>query len=50
VAHATSQRQHPNAPLTPQGRRRMVGCVLDQNWTVEATERWLRVYAKTVRK
>ena len=21
--------QHPNAPLTPEGRRRMVACVLD---------------------
>ena len=22
--------QHPNAPLTPEGRRRMVECVLEQ--------------------
>ena len=29
MAHATSRRQHPNAPLTVEGRRRMVGCVVD---------------------
>ena len=26
--------QHPNAPLTPAGRRRMVACVLVAGWTV----------------
>ena len=28
MLHARSQ--HPNAPLTPEGRRRMIGCVVDQ--------------------
>ena len=37
MANATTRRQHPNAPLTPTGRRRMVGCVVEQGWTVEAT-------------
>jgi transposase InsO family protein len=50
VAHATRLRQHPNAPLTPEGRRRMVGCVLDRGWTVEATASRFQVDAKTVRK
>jgi hypothetical protein len=35
VSHA--RRQHPNAPLTPEGRQRMVTCVVDRHWTVEAT-------------
>jgi hypothetical protein len=35
MIHARTQ--HPNAPLTPEGRRRMVACVLEQNWTIEAT-------------
>jgi transposase InsO family protein len=43
-------RQHPNAPLTPEGRRRMVACVLDQGWSVEATAQRFQVDAKTVRK
>jgi len=42
--------QHPNAVLTPQGRRRMVGCVLEGGWTVEATAERFQVDAKTVRK
>jgi transposase-like protein len=42
--------QHPNAVLTPQGRCRMVGCVLEQGWTVEATAERFQVDAKTVRK
>lgn len=46
--HARSQ--HPNAPLTPEGRRRMVACVLDQRWTIEATADRFQVDAKTVRK
>lgn len=48
MAHAT--RQHPNAPLTPEGRRRMVACVLDQRWTIEQTAERFQVDAKTVRK
>jgi len=48
VSHV--RRQHPNAPLTPEGRRRMVACVLDRRWTVEATAERFQVDAKTVRK
>jgi transposase InsO family protein len=48
VAHA--RRQHPNAPLTPEGRRRMVACVVEQGWTIEATAERFQVDAKTVRK
>jgi transposase InsO family protein len=48
--NATSLRQHPNAPLTVEGRRRMVGCVLDRGWTVEATAQRFQIDAKTVRK
>jgi transposase InsO family protein len=42
--------QHPNAVLTPEGRRRMVACVLDRGWTVEATAERFQVDPKTVRK
>ena len=42
--------QHPNAPLTAEGRRRMVSCVTEQGWTVEATADRFQVDAKTVRK
>ena len=42
--------QHPNAVLTPVGRRRLVGCVLEQGWTIEATAERFQVDAKTVRK
>ena len=42
--------QHPNAPLAPVGRRRMVLCVVEQGWTVEATAERFQVDAKTVRK
>jgi transposase InsO family protein len=42
--------QHPNAPLTPEGRRRMVACVLEQRWSIEATADRFQVDAKTVRK
>lgn len=42
--------QHPNAPLTPEGRRRMVECVLKHHWTIEATAERFQVDAKTVRK
>ena len=48
MAHARSQ--HPNAPLTPQGRRRMVALVLEGGWTIEATAERFQVDAKTVRK
>lgn len=48
MSHARSQ--HPNAPLTPEGRRRMVSCVIAQRWTIEATAERFQVDAKTVRK
>lgn len=44
------RRQYPNAPLTPEGRRRMVACVIENRWTVEATADRFQVGAKTVRK
>ena len=50
MSNATTLRQHPNAPLTVEGRRRMVRCVIDQEWTVEATADRFQVDAKTVRK
>lgn len=50
MAYATTLRQHPNAPLTVEGRRRMVACVIDRGWTVEATAQRFQVDAKTVRK
>ena len=48
MSHARSQ--HPNAPLTPQGRARMVACVVEHGWTIEATAERFQVDAKTVRK
>lgn len=48
MLHARTQ--HPNAVLTPEGRRRMVACVLDDGWTIEATSKRFQVDAKTVRK
>src|SRR3990170_3622335 len=42
--------QHPNAPLTPEGRRRMVECVVGGGWSVTATAERFQVDAKTVRK
>ena len=48
MAHARSQ--HPNAVLTPKHRRRMVGCVPQQGWTVEMTAERFQVDPKTVRK
>ena len=48
MTHARSQ--HPNAVLTPTGRRRMVRCVLEHGWTIEATAERFQVDAKTVRK
>ena len=50
MANATTLRQHPNAPLTVEGRRRMVRCVTDRGWTVEATADRFQIDAKTVRK
>ncbi len=50
MVNATTLRQHPNAPLTVEGRRRMVACVVDDGWTVEATATRFQVDAKTVRK
>lgn len=47
---AQARTQHPNAPLTPEGRRRMVACVLDGGWSIEATADRFQVDAKTVRK
>jgi transposase InsO family protein len=48
VAQARSQ--HPNAVLTPRGRQRMVDCVLEVGWSIEATAERFQVDAKTVRK
>jgi transposase InsO family protein len=48
VPHVRSQ--HPNASLTPLGRRKMVACVIDRGWTIEATAERFQVDAKTVRK
>jgi len=48
MANATGQ--HPNAPLTPEGRGRMVRCVVVRGWSVAATAERFQVDAKTVRK
>jgi transposase len=48
VVHA--RRQHPNAPLTPKGRRTMVDCVIVHGWSVAATAERFQVDPKTVRK
>jgi transposase-like protein len=48
VTHVRTQ--HPNAPLTPEGTRRMVECVLDHGWTIEMTAERFQVDAKTDRK
>ena len=48
MAHA--RQQHPNAVLTPTGRRRMVVCVVEHGWTIEAAAERFQVDAKTVRK
>ena len=48
MLHARSQ--HPNAPLTVEGRRRMVACVVDSGWSVTATAERFQVDPKTVRK
>jgi len=41
---------HPNAPFSPEGRRRMVACVLEDGWSVTATAERFQVDPKTVRK
>lgn len=41
---------HPNAALTPKIRRRMVGCVMEQGWSVAAAAERFQVDPKTVRK
>lgn len=48
MGHARTQ--HPNASLTPLGRRKMIDCVIDRGWTIEATAERFQVDAKTVRK
>jgi transposase InsO family protein len=48
VAQAKSQ--HPNAVLTPTGRLRMVRCLVEQQWTIEAAAERFQIDAKTVRK
>lgn len=48
MVHATGL--HPNAPLAVEGRRRMVGCVLEGGWSVAATAERFQVDPKTVRK
>ena len=48
MAHA--RQQHPNAVLTPTGRPRMVVCVVEHGWTIEAAAERFQVDAKTVRK
>lgn len=50
MSNGTLLSQHPNAPLTPEGRRRMVACVVDRGWSVTATAQRFQVDAKTVRK
>ena len=42
--------QHPNASLTPRGRRKMVRLVIDHGWTIEAAADKFQVDAKTVTK
>ena len=41
---------HPKAPLTVEGRRRMVRCVTDRGWSITATAERFQVDPKTVRK
>ena len=48
MVHARSV--HPNSPLTVEGRRRMVACVIDRGWSVTVTAERFQVDAKTVRK
>ncbi len=46
----TTQRQHPNAPLTPRGRLKMVQVVEEDGWSVAAVADRFQVDPKTVRK
>ena len=48
MSHARTQ--HPNAVLTPTGRRRMVDCVINRGWTIEQTAERFQIDPKTVRK
>lgn len=48
MTHARTQ--HPNAVLTPKGRKKMVDCVVEDGWTIEAAAERFQVDAKTVRK
>lgn len=48
MAHAGQQ--HPNAVLTSIGRGRMVACVMQDGWTIEAAAERFQVDVKTVRK
>ncbi len=47
---AYGRTQHPNAPFTPEGRRRMVACVVDRGWAVTVVAERFQVDPKTVRK
>ena len=38
----------PRPGVEPTGRRRMVACVVEAGWSVEATAEWFQVEAKTV--
>jgi transposase len=42
--------QHPNASLTPRGRRKMVDCGLVDGWSIEAAADRFQVDPKTVRR
>ena len=47
---ADARSLHPNAPLTVEGRRRVVRCVIDAGWSVTATTELFQVDAKTMRR
>jgi hypothetical protein len=42
--------EHPNASLTPRGRRKVVRVVIEYGWTIEAAAERFQVDAKTVTK
>ena len=42
--------QHPNASLTPEGRRKMVALMIDGGWSIEATAERFQLDARTVPK
>ena len=48
MSHA--RHQHPNAPLTPAGRRRLVDCMLVEGWSVAAAAERFQLDPKTARK